>query len=251
LSCREAGDILYSVSIVMPVTDETDTLISSVDTVLDKCDRNDICEIIFVSWEKTTPECLEALNEVKRKHPDIAVTIHKQTANGIRGALYESLFLAKGSHIAHFTGDEDTEPDVLIRMLETSKENTDAVVIASRWIKGGGFDGYGSFNKLCNFAFQQLIRVFYGWDVHDYTYSFRLFPTESMKRISWDREGFPVVLENTLKLRRLGYRFIEVPAVWKSRGQGKSQNSFLLKAKYLPVIFDVRFTKTENLLIKK
>lgn len=245
-----AGEIMFSVSIVMPVTDESDTLVSAVDRVLKKGNAEDICEIIFVTWDKTTPESLAALDEIIHKYPDVSITAHKQSSPGIRGALYESLYLAKGTHVAHFTGDEDTDPDVLIRMIAVSKQNPDAVVIASRWIKGGGFEGYGFFNRLCNCGFQQLLRILYGGDVHDYTYSFRIFPTESMKRISWDREGFPVVLENTLKLRRLGYSFIEVPAVWRGRSQGESRNSFLLKMKYLPVVFDVRFKKLDNLLKK-
>ena len=238
---------MFSVSIIIPVTNEENTLEDNVKKAISLCDENDICEIIFVIWEKTTPLCLDIIERLTKEYPGVSIITHRQEMPKIRGALYESLFLAKGTHIAHFTGDPDTSPEVLARLIEKSKQNPDAVVIASRWIEGGGFEGYGRFNKACNFAFQQMLRILYGKDVHDYTYSFRIFPTESMKRITWEREDFPVVLENTLKLKRLGYRFEEAPAVWRVEDRKKSHNSFLLKLSYLPVVFKVRFTKKENL----
>ena len=244
----KAGEFLYSVSIVIPVTDEEASLKSNVEQAVSLCGSGDIEEIIFVLWDKTTERCFEIIDSLINEFPQVKFVKYTQKSPKIKGALYESLNIAKGTHTAHFTGDPDTSPEALARMIEASKRNPDAVVIASRWIDGGGFEGYGRFNKFCNFAFQQMLRILYGADVHDYTYSFRIFPTESMKKITWEEEDFPVVLENTLKLKRLGYRFIEVPAVWRADKNVTSRNSFSLRASYLPVVFRVRFTGKNKLL---
>jgi hypothetical protein len=59
--------------------------------------------------------------------------------------------------------------------------------------------------------------------------------------------GFSIGMETNLKMLRLGYKIVEVPAIWRIREQGDSQNSFFTKLKYIKTVLKVRFASKDSI----
>lgn len=236
-------DKFESVSVVIPAIDETESLRESVEIIIQTCDHKDVCEIFVVVCERTTPECLFVINNLCTSITDIPIRLHHQIEPGLGSALFEAMQRVKGSHVVNIAADMDTDPHVIKSMIAIAKEHPEAVILASRWVKDGGFIGYGHISKVFNFIFNKMLQVLFFSAVKDLTYGYRFAPVTKTLSVKWESKGFPIGMETNLRMVRLGYKIIEVPAVWRVREQGDSQNSFFKKFKYIKAVLKVRFSR--------
>ena len=240
-------DIFSSVSVVIPAIDETESLRDSIEIILNTCDHMDINEIFIVVCERTTPECLRVINSLIASENKVPVRLYYQASPGLGAALHEAMQRVKGSHVVNMAADMDTDPYVIKDMINIAKNHPDAVILASRWIKGGGFIGYGRMYKLLNYIFNKMLQILFLSKVSDLTYGFRFASVDKTLSVKWESRGFSIGMETNLKMLRLGYKIIEVPAVWRVRNQGDSQNSFFTKLKYMSTVLKVRFASKASI----
>jgi glycosyltransferase involved in cell wall biosynthesis len=235
-------DSFSSVSVVIPAIDETDSLKKSMEIVLEVCDHRDLNEILIVVCERTTPECLSVIDGICASTSDVPVRLYTQIQPGLGRALHEAMQRVRGSHVVNIAADLDTDPHVIKDMIAIAKLHPDAIILASRWVKGGGFSGYGRFNKTLNYLFNKILQILFFTRVTDLTYGYRFAPVDKTLSVKWESNGFSIGMETNLRMLRMGYEIIEVPAVWRVREQGVSQNSFCTKFKYINTVLKVRFT---------
>lgn len=235
------------VSVVIPTINETDSLRESVEILINTCNNKDLEEILVVVCERTTPECLRTIDSLSGISKEVPVIVYKQVSPGLGCALHEAMQRVKGSHVVNIAADLDTDPRVVKDMITVAKVHPEAVILASRWVKGGGFSGYGRIHKTLNFVFNKILQILFFSDVKDLTYGYRFAPVDKTLSVKWESTGFSIGMETNLKMLRLGYEFIEVPAVWRAREQGESQNSFFTKLKYIKTVLRVRFARLATL----
>lgn len=240
-------DKFSSVSVVIPAIDETDSLRESIDTILKTCDCKDLNEIFIVVCERTTPECLRIISNFVESESEVPVRLYYQAEPGLGSALHESMQRVTGSHVVNMAADMDTDPYVIKDMIKVAKEYPDAVILASRWLKGGGFEGYGRIYKALNYLFNKMLQILFLTNVTDLTYGFRFAPVDKTLSVKWESKGFSIGMETNLKMLRLGYKMLEVPAVWRVRKQGDSQNSFIVKLKYIKTVLKVRLAGIDSI----
>lgn len=240
-------DKFSSVSVVIPAINETDSLRENVEILLKTCDHSDLEEIFIVICDRTTSECLSVINSLMELDCDVPIKLYRQVRPGLGPALYESISMVSGGHVVNIAADLDTDPHVVKDMIKVAKDYPDAIILASRWMKGGGFVGYGKIYKFLNYIFQKMLQVLFLTKATDLTYGFRFAPVDKTLSVKWESKGFSAGVETNLKYLRMGYKFIEVPAVWRVRDQGDSQNSFLTKLKYIKTVCTVRFASIESI----
>lgn len=243
-------DRFEGAGVLIAAINETFSLRETVEGLEKACAPEDLVEIcILLHPERTTPECratAEAL--VAESAGRTPVRIVHQTLPFAGGA-YRSAFPGmKGSHCVMMSADLETPPEAVGRMIAESKRNPQAVVTASRWMKGGGFTGYSPVKRICNAVFQKAFSILYLTRLSDLTYAFRLFPVGLMRAIDWKETRHPFFLETSLVPLRLGVPFVEIPARWSPRPEGASQNSFLANFRYFKTAFRVRFTPCGRLI---
>jgi len=240
-------DKFSSVSVVIPTINETDSLRESVEIILNTCSHADLEEIFIVVCDRTTTDCLSIINNLMMAAGDVPIRLYTQSRKGLGPALHESMQRVTGSHVVNIAADLDTDPYVIKDMINAAKENPDSIILASRWIKGGGFVGYGRIYKLLNYIFQKLLQILFFTKATDLTYGFKFAPVDKTLSITWESNGFSIGMETNLKMLRLGYKIVEVPAVWRVREQGDSQNSFFTKLKYIKTVLKVRFASKDSI----
>ena len=238
-----------SVTVLLPAMDETYSLEQTVEQILHTCDHRYICEIIFLMCDRTTVESRKMAETIIERHiHDVPMYIHNQVMPGVGGAIREGFDLARGSHVIMMSSDLETDPSLVRVFIGLAKRYPDRIITASRWCRGGGFEGYDKIKLVCNFIFEHVIGLFYFTRLSDLTYAYRIFPTELMKSIKWEELKHPFFLETALKPLRLGVQFIEVSAHWKARTEGVSQNRFFDNFKYFKTVFHNRFLKKSEIM---
>jgi len=239
-----------SVSIIIPALNETYLFRQTVEIMLGICEKSDIEELIFVLCDRTTKECVETAELIKKEFNAYMIEIYYQKKPFFGNALQEAFNLVKGSHVVTAAADMDMDPYAVSKFIEKSKASPESIIAASRWMTGGGFHGYKKFMLALNYIFQKMIDVLFLTKLTDVTYGYRLYPAELMKSVNWEEAKHPFAIETCLKPLRLGMNFIEVPATWNIRTEGTSEISFFKYFRYFKTVFHVRFMKKDDIIKK-
>lgn len=240
------GSADLSVSIILPVTDETFSLRQTVEIISATCGKN-IKEFIIVIYKKTTSESKAAIQELQNNMPDMII-VHTQKLPFLGGAIREAFELCRGTHVIMMASDLETDPNLVQTLIEEERKNPEMIVTATRWAKGGDFEGYNPLKLVFNYIFQKFFSLLYGANLTDMTYGYRIFPTSLVQSIHWEELRHPFLFETILKPLRLGVEVKEIPGVWSARKEGESQNTFMRNFEYFPIGLKVRFIKKNKLL---
>jgi hypothetical protein len=236
-----------SASIILPVIDETYSLEQTVQVIEQSCAPGEIKEFIIVYCKRTTEQSLAVCRRLASALGE-KCRLHEQVLPFIGGAMREAFDLARGSHVVMMSSDLETDPAVVKVFIEQARRKPEAVITASRWIQGGRFEGYNRPKLIFNWLFQKAFALVYGCRLTDLTYAYRIFPTALVQSIAWEELKHPFFLETAIKPLRLGVPFLEVPAVWKARTEGASQNPFWYNFVYFRIALKVRFYSRHRVL---
>ena len=233
-------------TIILPVINETYSLVQTVDAILDTS-RADLRELLIIVADKTTPESLSEIGRLAERLGDLVV-VHRQKLKFLGGAMREAFDLARGSHTIMMASDLETDPALVPRLIAEARLHPDAIVTVTRWRTGGGFKDYSPIKLLANWIFQRLFSVLYWTKLSDMTYAYRIFPTELVQAINWEELRHAFLFETLIKPLRLGVRVMEIPGVWRARTEGESQNTFARNFEYLRIGLRVRFAAPKRIL---
>jgi glycosyltransferase involved in cell wall biosynthesis len=236
-----------AISVILPVMNEIEALRTTVETINDVAAEH-IHEILIVVSDRTKPESLQVARQLQAEVP-IPIHMHLQQLPRLGGALQEAFGKASGSHVLLMASDLETDPRLIPLFVEKSLQARWDIVATSRWLNGGGFDGYGHINRALNYVFQKACRIAFPVPLTDLTFGYRLYRREVLQNIVWEELGHPFLLECLLKPLRLGATVTEVPCAWQARREGESANSFLQKLSYLTTAVKIRFMKRNRITL--
>ena len=206
------------VSVVIPVYNEGDTIVTCLDRLVDAITLP--CEIlvVFDSLEDTTRPYAEkyALDD-SRVVPTLN-SLGRGPAFAIRAGIEQAtapvvvVTMADGS-------DDPTKVDELARLVERGV----VVAAASRYMPGGAQLGApwlkSSFSRWAGLTLCWFARV----GTHDATSSFKAYDRAFVLEVGIDSDtGFTPALELVAKARRHRRPVGEIPTIWLERVQGES-----------------------------
>ena len=235
-----------SASVVLPVISEVRSLYQTVDTIF-KYAGESIREVIIVVCNKTTAESLSACNELREKYAG-QIKVIRQRLPFLGGALREGLLAAGGSHVIVMFSDGESDPRSVGDLVSEARKKPEAIISASRWLKGNSFDGYPAGKKLLNFLFQKIFALIYWRNITDFTFGYRIYPVQLIHTIEWEEIGHSFVLESIIKPMRLKVNIIEIPSVWKARSEGESQVKPYMYFRYLWIGLKVRIPQRKHFM---
>jgi dolichol-phosphate mannosyltransferase len=140
--------------------------------------------------------------------------------DGIKKVISENL----ADYVIQSDADLSHPPELLPTMIELLKTNP--VVIGSRYVAGGGAEGWDIRRRVLSFGANLYARMFTGVPVHDMTAGFVGYRTEVLKKIDFDAirsEGYAFLMEMKFTLHRTGTTFREFPIIFHEREAGASK----------------------------
>ncbi len=116
-------------------------------------------------------------------------------------------------------------PELRAAITDPDAEPVD-VVIGSRYVKGGGIEGWGPLRHVMSRGVNFYARTALGLRTKDNSGSFRCYRVSKLAEIDWSRvraKGYAFEEEVLYRCRRVGCRFAEVPIVFLDRQHGQSK----------------------------
>lgn len=236
----------FSVSILLPVINETFSLKQTVDIINSSC-AEFIEEYMVIACKKTTRESRKAIAELQQTYGNKIVVL-EQTLPFLGGAVRDAFDACKGTHVIMMASDLETDPKDVKKLIDEERKSPDMIITATRWKGGGGFKGYNPLKLVLNYTFQKIFSVMYGVNLSDMTYGYRIFPSKLVKSIRWEEVRHPFLFETVLKPLRLGVKVKEIPSSWAARQEGESANTFFRNFEYFKTGMRIRFYNKSKIL---
>lgn len=227
----------YRISVILPVYSETGS-VKGIVSWLESEIKMYLEEIIIVLSPRSTVESRKTCEELVSQYKNVKMHIQRNNP-GLGHAVREGYEIAKGNLILNIDSDGEMENETVLRMIDEMADKNCGMVVASRWLKGGGFIGYAPLKYMLNWGFQQLFRILFKTRIHDLTYGFKLISAELAKKIEWQGSLHEIACETTLKPIRLGSYVSEVPTKWTTRVNGASKNSFMKNFRYVLMAWNI------------
>lgn len=206
------------ISIVLPTRNEPGVgqLITAVREVLTQ--SHEPFEIVVIDKsDDDTPERIRAAG----------AAIHRQTSEGLGGALKEGLRIAQGDIVFAMDADFSHDPKYIPDFLNRMREGFD-LVIGSRKIPGGGVVGWNRRRKLVSGGANFVAHYIAGIDVSDLTSGFRAYRATMLSDLNLETirsSSYAFQLEVTARAVKRGFKVGVVPIVFPDRRAGKSKLS--------------------------
>jgi glycosyltransferase involved in cell wall biosynthesis len=217
-------------SVVITVYSEESSLEKTIERLM-ASDRGYIHEILLVVSPRSSRRCLEICRALPAENPRVIFRLQENP--GVGRAVREGLAAATGDYVAIMSADLETEPEAVDRMVREIERTGCQAVIASRWMKGGGFSHYHPVKLWLNWLFQQIFKRVYATDIGDLTYGFKILQKPLIDAIPWEGTLHEIFIETTLKPLLKNASIRQVPTVWRGREEGVSKNSFYINCRYV------------------
>jgi len=193
--------------------------------------RRQLYEIIIVLSPYSDAESKATCERIaKQKYVRMVL---QEINPGIGWAYRQGFSEAAGSHLLMLDSDGEMDITSITQMMRLFEEKNCDVVVASRWLTGGGVEGYARIKYLYNRMFQYVFRLLFRTHIHDLSLGYKMLKSSVVKNIQWEGRFHEIATETTLKPIRYGYTVLEVPTKWTKRGAGKSKNKFRYNFRYV------------------
>lgn len=234
--------VFESLSLLVPVVSETNSLIETVETILRVCDKQDIKEIIICPAHFASQESKDIAEALCEKHADVPVTLLMQNGN-FEDFIKEMFRVVSGSHFMIHPSDLEENPNVVPLFIRESKMNPEAIVTGSRFLSRTGPKEYSKVKRFVFFFFRRIFWIVYNRRLTDSTFFYRIIPSKRVKGLVLTQKSFSILYEAFLKMLLTDTEVVEIPIEYKKRSSGKTQvHLFKDGFKYLKVFLFVRLS---------
>ncbi len=211
-------------SIVLPVHSETEVL-RELTTKFMSLVGGDLYEILFIVSPRSPQATFAVVEALAREYP-IARWEAQRENPGLGYGVRQGLGSVTGTHVLMIDSDGEMTPETVPAMVEKMRQTGCDMVVASRWMRGGGVIGYDRRKLWFNRGFQLVFRLAFRTRIHDLTQGFKLARLDKVREVRWTSQFHDFSMETTLRPIRLGWHVEEVPTTWIARQSGVSQNPF-------------------------
>lgn len=200
------------VSIVIPVFNEQKTIRQIIGAV-ERVDLGSVRKEIIIVDDGSTDGTREALIPLEARHR----VVYQLQNMGKGAALRRGYQEATGDYIINQDADLEYDPADFIYLIEPILAGRADVVFGSRLLDPKKnkyvYKRYLWGGLLVNFFVNMLTSI----KINDIFSGSKLFPRSALDRISLKSKGFEIETELAVKLKRAGYKILEVPISYKAR----------------------------------
>jgi len=219
----------HGVSIIIPTFNERENIAILIPRICRILEGKVEYEIIVVDDNSPDGTWKEAI-ELSREYRNIRVR-RRINKRGLASAILEGIAMAKYSSVIVMDADLQHPPEVIPSIIRGLK-NAD-IVIASRYIRGGGIAGWSYIRKLIYLGATMLARFLFPkiHRVKDPMSGFFGVRKDILRGIKLNAIGFKILFDILVKARYK--RVLEVPYVFRTRVYGESKLSSKTMGEFL------------------
>lgn len=229
-----------ALSIVIPTYNEGNNITPLVERIAGALTGYDY-EILLVddNSQDGTPDIVAGLST---KYP-VNVAVRK-TERGLASAVVHGIDNTKGDRVLVMDADLQHPPEVIPELIRAADNGAD-VVVASRYVKGGGCQDWSFFRKLVSAVSTIMAHIFLPptRSVKDPMSGFFLFNRKVVTNARLQPLGYKILLE--ILMEGEYSKATEVPFTFVTRDEGESKLSIRQQVQYIKHLYSLMRRKGE------
>lgn len=203
----------YTLSVVMPVFNEVETLVEIIDRVRDV----EIPKEIIIVDDGSTDGTRDLLRDkVEGLYPDVRIYYHERN-RGKGAAVRTGIEQAAGDFVVIQDADLEYNPREYFVLLEPLLDGRADVVFGSRFLGGGAHRVHFFWHRVANGFLTTLSNMMTNLNLTDMEVCYKVFRTEVIKSIRIRSNRFDFEPEITAKVAKQRCRVYEVPISYSGR----------------------------------
>jgi dolichol-phosphate mannosyltransferase len=208
-------------SVVVPTYNERENVAPLVKRLNEALAKIDHYEIIFVD-DNSPDSTAEAIMEVSKVDPRVKLILRKNR-RGLATAIIDGIRASKGRYVVVMDADLQHPPEVIPLMLKAAEENGADVVVASRYTKGGGTEGWSPIRRLISWGATVIARLLVPESrrTTDPMSGFFMIRRGTISIEGANPTGYKALLE--ILYRNPQAKVVDVPYIFSRRLSGKSK----------------------------
>ncbi|MEK7506050.1 MAG: glycosyltransferase family 2 protein [Patescibacteria group bacterium] len=221
---------MTELDILIPVYNEGENIVPTLRALKDKVKTP---FRVLICYDFDGDDTLPAAERMKNEL-DLEIVFVKNPGTGVHRAIVAGFEASQAPAVLVYPADEVYNIGIIDKMYQEFKKGGE-VVVASRFMKGGGMEGGPVVKSIVVRVASFVLHYIVGIPASDASYGLRLFSKKILDAIQIEStEGFTYAVELLVKCHRLGWKVSEVPAKWYRREKGQSRFNF---KKWLPHYF--------------
>jgi dolichol-phosphate mannosyltransferase len=217
--------------VVLPTYDERENLaavVGGIRAALATCDPP-VAGTVLIVDDGSPDGTGELADELARAHADVRV-LHRERKSGLGGAYlagFDVALDAGADVILEMDADLSHDPADLPRLIDAARGGAD-VVLGSRYLPGGGVEGWSLHRRLLSRAGGRYAALVLGLPFSDLTGGYKCFRAGALRGLRAGHvqsRGYAFQIELTFQAARAGMVIAEVPIVFRERVHGRSKMS--------------------------
>ena len=222
---------MTSAWVILPTFNEREnlaTVVARTCSALASCDPP-VDGIVLVVDDASPDGTGELADQLAGERENLRV-LHRERKGGLGGAYLAgfSHALAGGADLViEMDADLSHDPADLPRLIEAARHGAD-VVLGSRYVPGGGVEGWSLHRRLISRAGGRYAAAALGLRLTDLTGGFKCFSARALRTLDRDAirsRGYAFKIELTFEAARAGLEIAEIPIVFREREHGSSKMS--------------------------
>ena len=215
------------VSIIIPTYNESENIVRILDSIGENLPSNTSTEAIVVDDNSPDGTANLVENYIKKIKNSVSYTvkiIQRKSKSGLSSAVINGIEKSNGETVVVMDSDFSHPPNMIPKMVNELKDSQYDIVIASRYLKEGGIEGWTTKRKMISKAGTKIAKT-----------GFFAFKREIIKGISFDAIGYKILLEMLVKTK--GAKIKEIPYTFVNRQVGSSKLGSTTIIEYLKAVW--------------
>ena len=225
--------------IVIPTYNEVDNLSSLIPAIFEHLPETHILVV-----DDNSPDGTGELADRWSEEDERVFCLHRTKKEGLGRAYLAGFDWALErpySHIFEMDADHSHDPSRLPALLAATDDA--GVALGSRWVSGGGTEGWPLKRRLLSRGGSLYARTVLGVSIKDLTGGFKCFTREALLALnlsSVQTVGYGFQIELTWRALNAGIKVVEVPICFRERQQGVSKMSLGIFSEALGLVWKLR-----------
>ena len=233
-------------SIILATFNESQNILkmlNSIDNVLSSYVDSEII-VVDDNSPDGTGTIVENYIKTKKNENQAIRIIRRIDKRGLSSAIIEGFNSANGEMILVMDTDFAHPPEKILEMLDEMQNNHYAIVVGSRFVKGGKTVGWPFSRKLMSAFATRIARYILGLNVKDSTSGFFLIKKNLIENKKFDAIGSKLLLEILVKTH--GAKIKEIPYTCINREFGSSKFNTSIISDYFKLVKRLSKYKKSN-----
>ncbi|ADG67462.1 Dolichyl-phosphate beta-D-mannosyltransferase [Planctopirus limnophila DSM 3776] len=179
------------------------------------------------------------------QHIELFLRLNKEGLGAAQLASFRKACESSFDYLINMDADFSHHPRYLPSLITAM--GTADVVIGSRYVPGGGVQGWPRSRRLMSFLVNLYSRTLLGIKARDTSGAYRCYRLETLRQVPLDQvrsRGYAFQEEILFRLVRAGARVVEVPILFEDRQHGQSKINWKVA---LVALWDMFCVATERL----